>query len=169
MNQRLPKITLTGASLSPLSEIDPLMAEEIINHSVEGLERDIWEKRILIVDDDPSMLMLVSKMALHLGYRPKTVADGVEALFQVGQSAFKLIITDYDMPLMNGLQLADQIKKKLLDIPVIIMTGNHDNGLLNDIKASGLITDVLLKPFKLGTLREKIEIITHHGPVGWVS
>jgi DNA-binding response OmpR family regulator len=133
------------------------------------LEKKSGEKQLLIVEDDPMILMLVSTMVSKLGYRPKTAADGMEALIHMGRSSFKLIITDFDMPLMNGLDLAGQIKKTLANTPVIIMTGGHDRDLLRNIERSGLVAGVLLKPFNLATLREKIEAVTRHGPIRWVS
>jgi CheY-like chemotaxis protein len=169
MHPWLPANTITDAKPAPFSEITALIGEEAITPSTEALAKQSGEKHILIVDDDPIVLMLVSKMVLKLGYHPKTAADGMDALLCLDQSEFNLIITDYDIPLLNGLELAAQIKKRLVKIPVILMTGNHDNGLLSDIETSGLVAGLLLKPFNLTTLREKIETVTHHGPARGVS
>jgi DNA-binding NarL/FixJ family response regulator len=73
------------------------------------------------------------------------------------------------MPLMNGLDLARQIKMKLMDTLVIIMTGNQDDDLVSDIEASGVVAGLLLKPFNLNTLRETIETATRQGQIRWVS
>jgi CheY-like chemotaxis protein len=169
MGHWLPDTTATDPKLTPFSAIDRLIPEEVIPQSAEGLDKNSGEKPILIVDDDPTILMLVSSMVRHLGYRPKTALNGMDALFHLGRSGFKLIITDYEMPLMNGLDLARQIKMKLMDTLVIIMTGNQDDDLVSDIEASGVVAGLLLKPFNLNTLRETIETATRQGQIRWVS
>lgn len=160
---------VNGATVFPLSDLDHLIHEEDTRASAEGTDLYSDNNRILIVDNDPMVLMLVSKMVLHLGYRPKTAVDGMDALFNLGRSTYNLIITDYDMPFMNGLELANQIKKKQMGAQVIIMTGNHDNDFLNDIETSGLASGLLLKPFNLNTLRETLEMVAHNGTIRWVS
>lgn len=169
MHQWSPDNTITDAKLAPFSEVTPLIGEEVLTSSAEGLAKQSGEKHMLIVDDDPMILMLVSKMVLKLGYHPQTATDGMEALLCLDQSEFKLILTDYEMPLMNGLELAGQIIKKRVNTPIIIMTDNHDDGLLRDVEKSGLSAGLLLKPFNLTTLREKIDMVTLHDPSRWVS
>ena len=84
MHRRLPANTMTDAKLAPLSEFSPFIGEEAITPSAEALTKQSAEKHILIVDDDPMILMLVSKMVLKLGYRPKTAADGMDGALKSG-------------------------------------------------------------------------------------
>lgn len=131
--------------------------------SGDGARIDSVASRVLIVDDDPIVLELVSGMALRLGYHPTTAKDAVDALFFLTRTHYDLVITDYDMPSMNGFQLAQQIKKKYFKTRVIIMTGHCEQDIENSIFESGIVDGLLLKPFNLKIMREKIEMA---GPMG---
>ena len=124
----------------------------------DGLKLDSDVSRILIVDDNPDILELVSKMATHLGYRPTNAEDGVDALYYLTRGHYDLVITDYDMPFIDGYQLADQIKEKHFGTKVIIMTGHSEREVADLLDGSGIVDGLLLKPFNLKTLKEKIEM-----------
>jgi CheY-like chemotaxis protein len=113
--------------------------------------------RILIVDDDPDVLKMVARMASILGYRPTTAEDAEDALSQLNRMRHDLVITDYQMPFIDGYQLADQIKKKRSGTRVIIMTGHCDQGFTDMLESSDVVDGLLLKPFNLQTMKEKIE------------
>ena len=125
--------------------------------------------RILIVDDNPEVLRLVARMAAMLGYHPTIAEDGVDALFHLAKVHFDLVITDYDMPFIDGYQLADQIKEKHFGTRVIIMTGHCEKEVEDLLDGSGIIDGMLLKPFNLKNMKEKIEmaIQPHFGE--WTS
>jgi CheY-like chemotaxis protein len=91
---------------------------------VGGLTFDSDASRILIVDDDPVILRLVARMAASLGYHPTMAEDGVHALYYLTKAHSDLVITNYDMPFIDGYQLADQIKERHFGTRVIIMTGH---------------------------------------------
>ncbi len=116
-------------------------------------------KRIMIVDDDPVILELVSRMAAQIGYCPTPVKNGRDAQNYLAKDYYDLVITDYDMPLLNGYQLADQIKEKHFRTKVIIMTGNCERSVLDMLNGSGVVNGLLLKPFDLKTMKEKIEMV----------
>ena len=140
--------------------------------SADGLRLDSDASRILIVDDDPVILKLVSKMAARLGYQPTVAEDGVDALYHLNRTHYDLVLTDYDMPLIDGYQLADQIKEKHFDTRVVIMTGSCEPDVLDMLDGSGIVDGVLLKPFSLETMKEKLERVccTRYGqwtPKAW--
>lgn len=137
--------------------------------SVDGLRLDSDASRILIVDDNPDILKLVSKMAAQLGYRSTIAEDGVDALYYLTKGYYDLVITDYEMPFIDGYQLADQIKEKHFGTKVIIMTGHCEREVADLLDGSDIVDGLLLKPFSLKTLKEKIEmaIQPHFGK--WMS
>ena len=120
---------------------------------------DTGTTRILIVDDDLDILKLVERMAACLGYAPESAQDAMDALFLLNQTHFDLVLTDYYMPLVDGHQLADQIKRRYADTKVIIMTGHCEEAIINMLNASDAVDGLLLKPFNLATLKEKIETV----------
>lgn len=123
------------------------------------LDRD--SARVIVVDDDPEILQLVGKMVALLGYRCTTAVDALDALLYVKKIYYDLIITDYDMPFMNGFQLAEQVKRMNSSIKVIVMTG-HCEAVLDGGKIESTNVDGLLfKPFNLQAMREKIEEVFH--------
>ena len=131
------------------------------------LDSDV--SRILIVDHDPGILTLVSKMAACLGYRPTTAEDAVDALYYLSKAHYDLVITDYDMPFMDGYQLADQIKEKHFGTRVIIMIGHCERDVADMLDGSGIIDGLLLKPFNLKTMQEKIELAGYTRSGRWTS
>lgn len=137
--------------------------------AADGLRKDSDVSRILIVDDDPDLLQLVSKMATCLGYQPTTAPDAVDALYFLTKAPYDVVITDYDMPLMDGYQLADRIKKKFVETKVIIMTGHSEAELAHRLDDSGIVDGLLLKPFNLKTMQEKIERAEYANPETWTD
>ena len=137
--------------------------------SDDGLTLDSDASRILIVDDDPVILKLVSKMAARLGYQPTVAEDGVDALYYLTRAHYDLVITDYDMPFIDGFQLADKIKEEHFGTRVIIMTGHREEDAKDMLDGSGIVDGVLLKPFNLKTLKEKIEMVVYPHFKKWTS
>ncbi len=128
------------------------------SHSADDVKMQFAISRILIVDDNSDILKLVSKMAQLVGYRHTTAEDAVDALHYLAKAHYDLVITDYDMPFMDGYQLADQIKKKYLGTRVIIMTGRCERDVTDKLEGSGIVDGLLLKPFNLNTMKEKIQL-----------
>lgn len=79
--------------------------------------------RILLVDDNRLGLIARKSVLEDLGYRITTAAEGQEAFDRFGRDKFDLIITDYKMPNMNGLQLIERIRQTAVDLPIILISG----------------------------------------------
>jgi CheY-like chemotaxis protein len=137
--------------------------------SPDGLRRDSDASRILIVDDSPDILKLVSKMATRLGFRPTIAGDGVDALYYLTRTHYDLVLTDYDMPFIDGYQLADQIKEKYFGTRVIIMTDHNESDIADLLDGSGIVDGLLFKPFSLETMKEKIEMAIQPRFQTWTS
>jgi EAL domain-containing protein (putative c-di-GMP-specific phosphodiesterase class I) len=95
------------------------------NEAVTSL-LEATEKRLLVVDDEPDVLHSIKRFLTHVGYEVETVASGEQAIEQVHQTSFDVIISDLRMPGMNGLQLMRAIREHDLDVPVILITGHPD-------------------------------------------
>ncbi|HET9886652.1 MAG TPA: response regulator [bacterium] len=80
-------------------------------------------KRILVVDDQESMRQMLSDLLEVMGHEACAVEGGESALNNLRQQSADLVITDLNMPVMNGMELMKQIKSEFPGIPVIIITG----------------------------------------------
>jgi two-component system, cell cycle response regulator CpdR len=113
--------------------------------------------RVLIVDDEDSMRMLVARAVAMDGHEIVTAADGVEALEILSneQNAFDLLLTDIQMPVMDGIALALTAARDLPDLTILLMTGFADQRE----RASGLNAiahDVITKPFSVADIRSAV-------------
>jgi two-component system chemotaxis response regulator CheY len=120
---------------------------------------DITTLNIMIVDDQRTTRMLVRTSLRELGYRNVTeCGDGEEALRVLGEFPAQLIISDVNMPKLDGLGLLKAIRGKpeLKAIPFIMLTGRGEVGLVKEAIQIG-VNGYLVKPFNLGQLKQKIE------------
>ncbi|TAK55667.1 MAG: response regulator, partial [Bacteroidetes bacterium] len=117
---------------------------------------------ILLVDDDPVVRLLHTNYLSRIfpSYKIVQAADGIEALKQAESVLPSLIVTDYSMPNMNGIQLIQELKKNpaTSDIPIIAATGDSSNANHEALILSGARA-VVLKPLvnsEFQTIAEKI-------------
>ncbi|HTB14961.1 MAG TPA: response regulator [Bryobacteraceae bacterium] len=82
---------------------------------------------ILLVDDNKLGLCARKSVLEELGHRCATAANGVDALEQFNDSKFDLVVTDYKMPRMNGLELIVGLRRITPDLPVILISGFVDS------------------------------------------
>jgi CheY-like chemotaxis protein len=84
---------------------------------------NVATSRILLVDDNRLGLIARKAVLEDQGYRITTAAEGQEALERFGRDKFDLIITDYKMPKMNGLELIEKIRERPDAVPIILISG----------------------------------------------
>jgi FixJ family two-component response regulator len=80
---------------------------------------------IAVVDDDPRVLESLQELLESAGYAVRTFASG-RALMDTGLDGIDCLITDIGMPIMDGFELRDAIKKARPDLPVFLVTGRHE-------------------------------------------
>ena len=102
---------------------------------------------LLLVDDSISVRKVVAKMLTRAGYRVSTAADGVEALELLRGTNFDALLSDLEMPRMNGYELIEEVRRKpdLAELPLLVMTtraGEKHMRLAFELGA----TDYLTKP-----------------------
>jgi CheY-like chemotaxis protein len=127
--------------------------------------QSISRGRILVVDDEPHIVQVVSLKLRNAGYEVLTAADGEEA-FDVAREAMPhLIITDFQMPYLTGLELCRALAndEKTRAIPVIILTARGYALDQGDLAVVGNIRDVVGKPFSPRAILEQIERILPSG------
>jgi two-component system chemotaxis response regulator CheY len=117
------------------------------------------QKRVLIVDDDETISDLLMVLTEHLlpDYQVVAVKDGATALAELRAQSFNLILTDYNMPQMNGLDLARAARQISPGIPIILMTGDY---ICREIQAgagSAPLVGLLAKPFTMLQLKEILQ------------
>jgi two-component system chemotaxis sensor kinase CheA len=85
---------------------------------------DTEEKSILVVEGSITSRMLLKNILESAGYRVKTAVDGLEAFTELKTAAFNLVVSDIDMPRMNGFELTARIRsdKDVAEIPVVLVT-----------------------------------------------
>ncbi len=111
------------------------------------------EKEILIIDDEPNIRWVLSKVLSEEGYRPSIAKDGEEALSKIAESRPDLVILDMRLPKMDGIEVLKRIRKTYEKLLVIILTGYQS--VTNAVEAMKLgAWDYLTKPVD----KEKIKI-----------
>ncbi|MEW6694072.1 Chemotaxis protein CheY [Tepidimonas thermarum] len=123
--------------------------------------------RFLIVDDFSTMRRIVRNLLKELGHADADEAeDGAAALHKLRNGKFDMVITDINMPNMNGFELLTQIKsdEKLKHLPVLMVTAEARK---EDIiaAAQGGAAGYIVKPFTKATLEEKLTNIFRK--MGW--
>ena len=108
----------------------PLRAEQLAEELARYFEPRVDQHTVLVVDDDPGILDLHSRLVKQLGYQPITARNGREALEIVAHTHLDLILLDLTMPEMDGFAVLDVLRSRdaTRNIPVIILTAR----LLND-------------------------------------
>lgn len=106
-------------------------------------------KTILCVDDSPSVRQMVKLTLTGAGYTVIQAEDGAEGLRVAATAQANLIITDLNMPNMNGLQFIREVRKlpAYAGVPILFLTTESDAALKQEAKAAGA-TGWITKPFQ---------------------
>jgi CheY-like chemotaxis protein len=113
--------------------------------------------RILVADDDPASLELVQVYLESKGYEVACASDGNRALELSESEEFDLVILDVHMPLYEGVEVLQMLRKRFLEHPIkiIALTADAGAGLRDDL-ARGGVDGYLIKPVGLEKLGEEI-------------
>jgi CheY-like chemotaxis protein len=127
-------------------------------------------KRILVADDNKVIRNAVAWFLEFMGFEVALPANGIEALAVFLESTFDLVITDLQMPAMDGLSLASHIKERSPSTPVILLTGCDRETVWKKVE-SAPVASVIFKPFRLKDLQRTVQGALasrerEHGSVG---
>jgi two-component system, chemotaxis family, chemotaxis protein CheY len=115
-------------------------------------------KSVLIVDDMKTIRMKLKQVCKDLGIQVVYEAmDGVQALEMLQGVSVDLVLSDWNMPNMTGIELVGKIREnpKLSQVPVIFITSENEKGAILKSLMSG-VTDYIVKPFPDAIVKQKI-------------
>lgn len=127
------------------------MSLSSVDHNIE----------ILIVDDFNTMRRIVKTCLKQLGFENVTEAeDGQVALSKLQLGQFKLVISDWNMPNMMGIDLLKAVRsdEKLKTIPFIMITAEGQKENILEAAKSG-VSNYIVKPFTADTLQQKLDVV----------
>ena len=115
-------------------------------------------KHILVVDDEPFVCESIKMLLAYDGHEVQTASSGAEALTRFDPKKIQIVFTDFAMPGMKGDELAEKIKARSPQTPIILLTAFPPPAKPPSIDL------VLTKPFMLQTLRDGLQKIFGDGP-----
>ena len=116
---------------------------------------------ILIVDDYKTMLRIVRNLLKQLGFdNVDEATDGSTALQKLRDKSYKLVISDWNMEPMSGMQLLQEVRAdaKLKELPFIMVTAESKTENVVAAKQAG-VSNYIVKPFNAATLKQKLETV----------
>jgi two-component system chemotaxis response regulator CheY len=129
--------------------------------------------KILVVDDFSTMRRIIKNLLRDLGFNNTNEADdGTSALPMLQNGAYDFLITDWNMPGMQGIDLLKAVRAdpKLTNLPVLMVTAESKRDQIVEAAQAG-VNGYIVKPFTAVTLKEKIEkiferIVAEQKPAG---
>lgn len=119
----------------------------------------------LVVDDSRAIRMLLAKTLTGLGYDVRQASDGAEALEVIAaeKTALKLVLADWNMPQVNGLEMLKQVRRNsaLDSVAVVMVTTETEMGHMAEALEAGA-TEYVMKPFTRDILVEKLQLAGIH-------
>ena len=110
--------------------------------------------KLLVVDDSPDIVEILSSMMELIGHEVSKAYDGTEAVKQLLNNRYDVVITDAKMPIMGGVELCKSVKSQFPGVYIIGISGCFD--ALKELKNAG--ADIcFFKPFKIEELEEALE------------
>jgi CheY-like chemotaxis protein len=122
---------------------------------------DSGGRRVLVVEDDERVRGALCDYLVELGYTAEPAASGSEAMACFERDAFGLVVADYKMPGLSGLDVVKQMRARNPELPVLIVSG-YAREFAWEARALGI--PVLPKPVDFGVFAQMVEGITESGP-----
>ena len=108
-------------------------------------------RRILVVDDMTSIRSVVLALLKSEGFEAMGAGSGQAALDLLSKKQFDLVLSDWNMPEMNGSELVQRIRATDKKLPIIMVTAENDPGRVTELRDLG-VNGYLIKPFKPAAL-----------------
>jgi CheY-like chemotaxis protein len=120
------------------------------------------KQAVLLVDDNPFVLQLLAGELRKMALEPVCASDGREAIARLAVQDFPLVITDLEMPVMNGVQLIGKLRQSQPTAKVIVLC-DSDTGFVDALEPYG-IEAVLSKPFSMQEFETSVRTLLDLGP-----
>ena len=117
-------------------------------------------KRILVVDDEESIRLVLGKFLRSCGYEVTTAENGPTALATLGRERFTLMVCDVRMPAMSGIEVVTKASQMDGDMAIMMLTAVNDAPTATDALSHGAM-DYLMKPIELDDLQTAVERAFH--------
>ena len=121
----------------------------------------VGKLKVLIVDDFPTMVRIMRKLLKQIGYENvDEAANGRDALARIETATYDIVISDWNMEPMTGLQLLKEVRsdQKLKDMPFVMITAESKTDNVVAAKAAG-VNNYIVKPFNAATLKTKLSSV----------
>ncbi len=126
-----------------------------------------FEIIVLVVDDFPTMRRIVKNLLKQIGFENiEEAEDGVQALNKLKSGKYGLVVSDWNMPNMEGIDLLRNIRQEpepLKDIPFLMVTAESEKDKVIEAIKSG-VDNYIVKPFTAEVLMEKLSKIAEKKP-----
>lgn len=119
----------------------------------KGIVKEI--RNILIVDDDEINREILRNQLVALGYTAEVAEDGFDAMSKINQKKFDIVLSDLDMPKMNGYELSTTVNHHYPELPIIALTASDYKMNKTNMKDFGF-SDYLLKPVDDETIKKML-------------
>ncbi len=137
----------------------PAALSKVKKTSIPEVKQTIYSGKgsILLIDDEEGVIEVCSEMLKNLGYQVKAVTDGIQAIEVLKSSDFNidLVILDMVMPIINGQQTFEKIRKIDPDIKILVCSGYTKEDKIQKMIEQGC-NEYILKPFDVAVLSEKL-------------
>jgi len=124
--------------------------------------------KILLLEDDPNLGLIIQESLEHLGYQVTLLTDGESGLTEFRNERFDLCLVDVMMPLRDGFSFAREVRSSNSDIPLIFLTAKS----LTEDKVAGFkigCDDYITKPFSMEELVLRIQAVLHRRGINLAS
>lgn len=116
-------------------------------------------KNILIIDDDDEFASELGDILTDEGYNINKVNDGEKAINLIKNFLFDIILLDYKMPKLNGIELLKYLKNKSINSRVILITGSLNvEKIIEEEQVKSQVSYAINKPFQIDDLLNKIKL-----------
>jgi two-component system chemotaxis response regulator CheY len=120
---------------------------------------DLASKKILVMDDTPTMRMIVTGMLTDLGFREIIEAENAEMAIEfIKQGSVAIVLADWNLPGKSGIEFLRQVRAvpATRELPIVMMTSNNDPRQIEEARLAG-VSSYLVKPFGKIDLLARLE------------